>query len=60
VKQFPLTIFIGCVSKAIDIKDSLKYASAAASIAVSRLGAACSIPSFKEVEDFVEAFNDEP
>lgn len=48
--------FIGSVAKAMDIKDSLKYASAAASIAVSKLGAACSIPSFKEVEDFIAAF----
>jgi ribokinase len=45
--------FIGCAAKAMDIKQSLKFASAAASIVVSRLGAACSIPSFEEVEDFM-------
>lgn len=46
--------FIGCVAKGMDIKESLKFASAAASIAVSRLGAACSIPSFEEVESFMK------
>lgn len=48
--------FIASAAKAMDIKASLKYASAAASIAVTKLGAACSIPSFKEVEDFIAAF----
>jgi ribokinase len=48
--------FIASVSKGMDIKDSLKYASAAASIAVSRLGAACGIPSLEEVEDFIAKY----
>ncbi|MBB6217588.1 sugar/nucleoside kinase (ribokinase family) [Anaerosolibacter carboniphilus] len=30
---------------------------AAAAIAVSKLGAACSIPSLKEVEDFITALD---
>jgi ribokinase len=46
--------FIGCAAKGMDIKHSLKFASAAASIAVSRLGAACSIPSLEEVESFMK------
>ncbi|HWR62441.1 MAG TPA: ribokinase [Clostridia bacterium] len=45
--------FIASVSRMGDIKTSLKYASAAASIAVSRLGAARSIPSIEEVEAFI-------
>ncbi|MGE5630577.1 MAG: ribokinase [Caulobacteraceae bacterium] len=49
--------FIGSAAKGMDVRDSLKYASAAASIAVSRLGAACSIPSLKEVEDFIAALD---
>jgi ribokinase len=48
--------FIASVSKGMDIKNSLKYASAAASIAVSRLGAACGIPSLEEVEDFIAKY----
>lgn len=48
--------FIASVSKAMDIKHALKYASAAASIAVSKLGAACSIPTLKEVNDFITEF----
>jgi ribokinase len=46
--------FIGCAAKGMDIKHSLKFASAAASITVSRLGAACSIPSLEEVESFMK------
>ncbi|AOT69664.1 ribokinase [Geosporobacter ferrireducens] len=45
--------FIGSIAKEMDIKEALKYASAAAAIAVSKLGAACSIPSLEEVEDFL-------
>jgi len=45
--------FISTAAKAMIVKDSLKYASAAASIAVSKLGAAGSIPSLKEVEEFL-------
>lgn len=48
--------FIASVSKGMAMKNSLKYASAAASIAVSRLGAACGIPTLKEVEDFIIDF----
>ncbi len=42
--------FIGCLARGISIKDSLLFASKASSIAVSRKGAAPSIPDFKEVE----------
>ncbi len=45
--------FIAAAVKGMDVKTSLKYASAAASIAVSKLGAACSIPSPREVESFI-------
>lgn len=45
--------FMASVAKAMDIKSSLKYASAAAAIAVSRLGAACGIPALEEVRDFI-------
>lgn len=47
--------FIGSAARTGDINASLKYAAAAASISVSRLGAACSIPSRKEVEVFIAA-----
>lgn len=46
--------FIGSAAKGMDTKASLKYAAAAASMAVSKLGAACSIPSLREVEEFIE------
>jgi len=49
--------FIASVAKDMDIKTSLKYSAAAASIAVSRLGAACSIPAFQEVIDFIAAYD---
>jgi len=49
--------FISCIIKGMDILNSLKFASAAAAIAVSKLGAACSIPAFKEVEEFARKFN---
>ena len=45
--------FIAAQSRGEDIKKSLELASAAASIAVSKLGAACSIPLLKEVETFL-------
>lgn len=45
--------YIASAAKAMDVKASLRYAAAAASIAVSKLGAACSIPSLREVEDFI-------
>lgn len=47
--------FIGSAAKAMTVKDSLRYAAAAASIAVSKPGAACSIPALKEVEEFIAA-----
>lgn len=50
--------FIASVSRAEEIKASLKYASAAASIAVSRLGAACGIPSMEEVEEFIIGYDE--
>lgn len=50
-----LGYFVGSVSRNMDIKEALKYASAASSIAVSKFGAACSIPSLKEVEEFIAA-----
>ncbi|SCY44596.1 ribokinase [Alkaliphilus peptidifermentans] len=46
--------FIASAVKGIDIRESLKYSSAAAAIAVSRLGAACSIPTLQEVEEFIK------
>jgi len=42
--------FISCIARGMDIPDVLRYASVASSIAVSRKGAAPSIPSFTEVE----------
>jgi len=41
--------FIGSIAKGCEISEALKIASAAASIAVSKLGAACSIPDSAEV-----------
>jgi ribokinase len=46
--------YIASIAKGMGIREALKFASAAASIAVSRLGAACSIPSLKEVEEFIK------
>ncbi|HWQ30348.1 MAG TPA: ribokinase, partial [Negativicutes bacterium] len=48
--------FMAGVSNGEDISTSLKHASAAASISVSRLGAACAIPSMEEVEEFIENY----
>jgi len=45
--------FISCTAKGMDVKESLKYAAAASAMAVSKLGAACSIPTIKEVEEFI-------
>ncbi|MGE5678163.1 MAG: ribokinase [Pseudomonadota bacterium] len=50
--------FMAAVSMGKDIAASLKYASAAASISVSRLGAACGIPSMDEVEEFLESYRE--
>ena len=41
--------YIGAIAKGYQIPEALQLASAAASIAVSRLGAACSIPDVDEV-----------
>ncbi|MEG0230069.1 MAG: ribokinase, partial [Oscillospiraceae bacterium] len=41
--------FLGCISKGKDIKTALQLASIASSIAVSKMGAACSIPSLADV-----------
>ena len=41
--------YIGAIAKGYQIPEALQMASAAASIAVSRLGAACSIPDVDEV-----------
>ncbi len=46
--------FIYSIQKGLSPKDGLILASAAAAIAVSRSGAACSIPSLKEVNCFLE------
>ncbi len=40
--------YIGAIAKGYQIPEALQIASAAASIAVSKLGAACSIPEFDE------------
>lgn len=50
--------FLAAVSMGKDIAASLKQAAAAASISVSRLGAACGIPSMEEVEEFIENFSE--
>ena len=48
-----LGFFISCMTYNFDVPNSLKYASAASAIAVSRKGAARSIPSMIEVEKFL-------
>lgn len=45
--------FIAATAKGIDIRTTLKYASAAAALSVSKLGAAASIPTLKEVDCFL-------
>ena len=47
--------FIAGLTKGWDSEKLLKYASAASAIAVSREGAAPSVPTFKEVEEFLES-----
>jgi len=47
--------FIAGLSKGLDVPKILRYASAASAIAVSRKGAASSIPSFEEVEVMIDA-----
>lgn len=48
--------FIASIAKGMGIKDGLKYASAAAAMAISKLGAATSIPTLKEVEVFINSY----
>ncbi len=47
--------FVSAFVKNMEMMSALKYSSAASSIAVSRDGAASSIPLYKEVEDFIKA-----
>ena len=47
--------FIAGLSKGLDVPKILRYASAASAIAVSRKGAASSIPSFEEVEVMIDS-----
>ncbi len=44
--------FIAGISKGLEVKENLRCASLASAIAVSRKGAACSIPTLHEVEHF--------
>lgn len=46
--------FVSAFVKNMEMMSALKYSSAASSIAVSRDGAASSIPLYKEVEDFIK------
>lgn len=46
--------FVGLMSRGYDIKECLKYASAASALAVRQKGASNSIPDFKRVEQFLE------
>lgn len=50
--------FMAAVSMGKDTAASLKHASAAAAISVSRRGAACGIPSMEEVEEFIENYRE--
>lgn len=43
--------FVACISCGMEVREALKYASAASSIGVSRAGAAPSIPLFAEVKN---------
>ena len=46
--------FLFCLSKGMDIDSCLEYASAASALAVSKQGAAPSIPALKDVENFLK------
>ncbi|WP_243344219.1 ribokinase [Anaerococcus sp. AGMB09787] len=46
--------FVGLISKGYEIKECLKYASAASALAVTQKGASNSIPDFNRVEQFLE------
>ena len=46
--------FLACQSKGMSVSDTLRYASAASAITVSRAGAAPSIPDRNEVEGFLK------
>ena len=48
--------FVGCLAQGMERKDAMQYAAMAASIAVTRPGAAPSIPMMAEVRAAVEAF----
>lgn len=50
-----LGFFVACIINKYSIKKALQYASAASAIAVSRPGAAESIPTFQEVENFLDS-----
>lgn len=47
--------FLACIARGMDPEKAIVYASAAAAIAVSRKGAASSIPVFHDVEAFLES-----
>ena len=49
-----LGYFVAGISQKKDIPHVLKYASCAAAIAVSRMGASPSIPDFNEIERFLQ------
>ena len=46
--------FVSGLSKGLEVPEMLRYASAASAIAVSKKGAASSIPTFKEVEGLID------
>lgn len=48
--------FLGMLSRGKDIEEVLKIASAASAIAVSRAGAASSIPDYEEVMNFLRSY----
>ena len=45
--------FIACYDNGYDTEKALEYAAAAASIQITRIGAAKAIPTFEEVQDFI-------
>ena len=51
--------FLACNSQGMSIEDSMRYASAASAMSVTKLGASNSIPSFNEVTKWIEGLESE-
>ena len=50
-------VFLGCLVRGYSYAKAAKYASAAAAISIRSFGARSSLPSEKEIEDFIKSYD---